>query len=150
MIEVRAGGLDDTRVVDLLRFHLDQMARYSPPGSVHALDIDALRAIGFWTAREGDAVLGCGALKALDADHGELKSMRTAPDHLRRGVAAILLTHIIAAARASGHRRLSLETGSGPAFEPGHALYRRFGFEECGPFGDYRASGFNRFMSRAI
>lgn len=137
----------------MLRAHLDQMHANSPKESVHALDLSGLRGPGirFWTAWRGDALMGCGALKSLDADHGEIKSMRTAPEHLRSGVGAAIVGHILAAARADGMKRLSLETGSGEAFEPAHALYRRFGFTGCAAFGDYRADDpFSRFMSRAL
>ena len=133
----------------LLREHLDGMARHSPPGCVHALDLPALRAddITFWTAWDKMALLGCGALKELDSRHGEVKSMRTAKSHLRRGVAGALLRHIIDQARMRNYSRLSLETGSGEAFVPAAVLYAKFGFEYCGPFGDYRADPFSRFMT---
>jgi putative acetyltransferase len=104
-----------------------------------------------WTAWDGAALLGCGALKALGDGEGEIKSMRTAPAHLRKGVAATLLEHILSVARARSYRRLSLETGTGPAFEPAYAFYRRFGFADCGAFADYRADDpFSRFMSLAL
>jgi putative acetyltransferase len=152
-MEIREGGLDHPAVADLLRLHLAGMAELSPPESVHALDLSGLKAPGvtFWAAWEGSEVLGCGALKALEDGAGEVKSMRTAPAHLRKGVAAALLEHIISTARARGYRRLSLETGTGPAFEPAHAFYRSFGFEDCGAFADYPADDpFSRFMSLAL
>ena len=120
---------------------------------MHALDPAALAVpeISFWTAWDGAALLGCGALKALGGEEGEIKSMRTAPFCLRKGVAATLLAHIISVARARGYRRLSLETGTNPAFEPAIALYRRFGFTDCGPFADYPGDDpFSRFMSRTL
>ncbi|NNF50644.1 MAG: GNAT family N-acetyltransferase [Woeseiaceae bacterium] len=124
----------------------------SPPESVHALDVDALRAPGitFWSAWEGDDILGCGALKELDATHGEIKSMRTASAHLGTGVASRLLQYMIGIARVRGYRRLSLETGTGEAFEPAHQLYLKFGFVECGPFADYTHDPFSRFMTLSI
>jgi putative acetyltransferase len=153
MTEIREGGLDDRQVTALLRLHLAHMHENSPPESVHALDLSGLRRpdVTFWTAWEGDELLGCGALKQLDAGHGEIKSMRTAPERLRRGTGAALVSHILGEARARGYRRLSLETGSGPAFEPAHALYRQFGFTECGSFGDYPEDDpFSRFMTRVL
>lgn len=125
------------------------MADHSPPESIHALDIDGLKApdITFWTLRDGDALLGCIALKELDGDHGEIKSMRTASTYLRKGVGAALLQHVIGEARRRTYLRLSLETGSGPGFEAAHALYRKFGFVECGPFADYDDDPFSRFMT---
>ena len=152
-MEIREGGLEQAAVADLLRLHLAGMAELSPPGSVHALDLSGLRApdVSFWAAWDGSDVLGCGALKALGDDEGEIKSMRTAPAHLRKGVAAALLEHIIAVARQRSYRRLSLETGTGPAFAPAHAFYRRFGFTDCVAFGEYPADDpFSRFMSRAL
>jgi putative acetyltransferase len=151
MMEVRAGGLDDARVIALLELHARSMLASSPKDSCHFLDLSALKApeVTFWSAWEEDELLGCGALKQLDPAHGEIKSMRTAPGHVRRGVAAALLERILETARERGYQRLSLETGSGPTFDAAHALYRRFGFIECSAFGDYRADDpFSRFMTR--
>lgn len=144
--------LDDLRgpeVKALLEAHLETMAEHSPPESRHALDLDALRApeITFWTVWEGSDLLGCGALKVLDRDHGEIKSMHTASAHRGRGIAARLLTHIIDEARRRSYRRLSLETGSMEAFYPAHALYEKFGFVECGPFTGYREDPYSTFMT---
>lgn len=151
-IRVRIGGLDDPRVIQLLHEHLAGMADNSPPESVHALDISGLRAtdVTFWTAWDDHTLLGCGALRELDAAHGEIKSMRTSTPHLGTGVARVLLGHIIDEAERRGYRRLSLETGSGKVFDPAHALYRKFGFDYCGPFADYRDDPFSRFMTRAL
>ncbi len=153
MIEIREDDLGGAEVQALLHLHLGGMAENSPGESVHALGIDALRApdITVWTAWDSGELLGCGALRALDDGHGEIKSMRTAPEHLRKGVASALLDHIVRAAKARGYARLSLETGSGPAFEAAHAFYRHFGFSDCGAFADYPADDpFSRFMSRAL
>lgn len=151
-LEIRAGGLDDPRVIALLHAHLTAMALHSPPESIHALDLSGLRAPGveFWSAWRGGALAGCGALKDLGDGHGEVKSMRTDVAHLRQGVAAAMLVHLMATARARGWRRLSLETGSAAAFAPAHALYARHGFAPCGPFGDYSADPFSIFMTRAL
>jgi len=152
-MEIRAGGLYRPEVVSLLRLHLAELAQLSPPESVHALDLAALTApdISFWTAWENETLLGCAALKALGDREGEIKSMRTAPAHLRKGVASAVLEHIVATARTRGYRRLSLETGAGPGFEAAHAFYRRFGFADCGAFADYPAGDpFSRFMSLAL
>ena len=146
---ITEGGLGEPDVIALLGEHLQGMADHSPPESIHALDIEGLKApdITFWTIRDGKELLGCIALKQLDDKHGEIKSMRTASAHLRRGVAAALLEHLIAEARQRSYERLSLETGSGPGFEAAHALYRKFGFEYCGPFANYREDPFSRFMT---
>ena len=144
--------LTGPEIAALLQAHLDSMHEHSPPGSVHALDLEALRApeISFWTAWDGDQLAGCGALKALDAEHGEIKSMRTHADHVRKGVGAAMLTHIISEARSRGYRRLSLETGSAEAFVPAVSMYRAHGFGFCPPFGAYVEDPFSCFMTLAI
>ena len=148
-MDIRPDGLNDPRVHALLGEHLQDMALHSPPESIHALDLDALRApaISFWTAWRGRDLLGCGALKALGDGHGEIKSMRTARAHLRQGVAAAMLDHLIGEARRRGWRRLSLETGSMAAFAPAHALYARSGFRPCAPFADYAEDPYSQFMT---
>ena len=139
-------------VLALLDEHLADMHAYSPPESVHALDHDELRApdVTFWTAWDGEELLGCGALKELDARHGEIKSMRTSRSQLRKGVAAAILEHIIAVARERSYERLSLETGSGGPFEAALRFYERHGFEYCEPFADYVLDPFSRFMTREL
>ncbi len=136
----------------LLEVHFAGMLANSPPGSCHFLDFDGLNApdVTFWSIWEDDSLMGCGALKRLDPLHGEIKSMRTHADHLRKGVGAAMLRHIIDEAKARGIKRLSLETGSGDAFDAAHALYLRFGFEYCPPFGAYTVDTFSRFMTREI
>lgn len=139
-------------MVALLREHLAGMQANSPPGSVYALDLSGLRdpAIAFFTVWDGDELLGCGALKHLDAATGELKSMRTAARHLRRGAGAAMLEHLLALARRRGYQRVVLETGTGPAFEPAVALYRKYGFVPGAPFGDYVATAFNQFLELSL
>lgn len=136
----------------LLEVHFAGMLANSPAGSCHFLDFDGLNAPGvtFWSIHRGSELAGCGALKMLGAGHGEIKSMRTAEDFLRQGVAARMLDHIIDEARTRDLSRLSLETGSNGAFEPALALYRRYGFEDCEPFADYKPDPFSRFMTRAL
>lgn len=137
----------------LLEAHLRDMHAQSPPGSVHALDVERLQAhdIRFWTARDTDgALLGCAALKLLDAHQGEVKAMRTLPTQRRCGVGSALLAHLIEQARGWGLVRLSLETGAQPAFVPAVTLYERFGFEHCAPFADYRPDPNSVFMTRAL
>jgi putative acetyltransferase len=147
-VNIVEDDLGGPQIADLLRYHLEQMHLNSPPGSVFAFDIDRLRApdVTFWTAWDEGILLGCGAMKQLDPASGELKSMRTAPDHLRKGVAVALLDHIISVARERDYRRVCLETGSGPAFDPALALYRRRGFVDGAAFGDYERTAFNQFL----
>jgi putative acetyltransferase len=144
--------VDDPRraeVTALLRAHLDHARNASPPESVHALDVEALRSpeITFWTAWEGANLLGCGALKELDSSQGEIKSMHTAAQYRGSGVAKRVLAHIVDEARSRAYTRLSLETGSMDAFAPARALYSRFGFILCPPFGDYVLDPNSVFMT---
>lgn len=144
--------LTGPEIADLLRLHLAEAHRNSPPGLAFAFDIDRLRApdVTFWSAWDGDELAGCAALKELAPRHGEVKSMRTAPGHLRKGVATQLIAHLIAESRRRGYVRLSLETGSTPAYEPALALYAHHGFVEGEQFGGYTASDFNRFYHLAL
>ena len=148
MFDIREDDRSGEAVRALLTLHLSGMHANSPPGHVFALDLSGLQAPGVtvWSARRGGAIAGIGALKALGGGQGEIKSMRTHPDHLRHGVAAAVLEHIVGEALRRGLTRLSLETGRGPAFDPALALYRRRGFVSGGAFGDYVASEFNQFM----
>jgi putative acetyltransferase len=151
-MEIKIDDLKGAEICELLREHLRSMRRHSPPESVHALDIEALRQpeITFWTVWENGELLGCGALKELDARHGEIKSMRTASSHRRQGVAKHMLEHIITEARRRGYSRLSLETGSMAVFEPARQLYARFGFTFCAPFADYVEDPNSVFMTREV
>ena len=133
----------------LLRVHVTQARAQTAPGSAHALDLDGLRSpeISFWTMWEDETLLGFGALKRLSADHGEVKSMHTVQAMRRRGAGSAMLRHLIAAARADGMSRLSLETGSWDYFQPAQALYRSHGFVECPPFADYVLDPNSVFMT---
>jgi putative acetyltransferase len=151
-MEIRKDDLSGAATRDLLRLHLAGMHANTPAGHVFALDLSGLTAPGVtvWTAWKDESVCGMAALKQLDAASGEVKSMRTHPDHLRQGVGAALLEHIIGEARARGFRQLSLETGQGPAFEPALALYRHRGFVDGEAFGDYVRSPFNQFLHLSL
>ncbi len=150
--EIRRDDLRGKEIAALIHEHLLDMHETSPPESVHALGLEALRApeITFWSAWQGGDLLGCGALKQLDAQHGEIKSMRTANAHLRKGVASKMLQHILSEAERRTYRRVSLETGSMAAFDAARALYERFGFEYCGPFADYWNDPNSVFMTKEL
>jgi len=147
------GNLDDAQVIELLEHHLRRsLAESGGPQSCHALDRSALRApnVRFWSLWEGAELFAVGALKRLGSDHGEIKSMHTAAAARRRGAAGALLDQLVHAARASGLTRLSLETGAAAYFAPARAFYRRHGFLECPPFGDYRPDPNSVFMTRRL
>ncbi|GAA2206655.1 GNAT family N-acetyltransferase [Nonomuraea monospora] len=147
--------VDDLRGPEIAAFleeHLEEMRAITPPGSVYALDLDALRVpeVTFWSVYDGDQLVGCGAIKRIEGTHGEIKSMRTAYERRRDGIAAQLLTHMLAEAKAMGLTRLSLETGSTEHFARARNLYEKFGFEPCGPFAGYGPDPHSAFMTRAI
>jgi putative acetyltransferase len=149
---IRIDDLSGPEIRALLAEHLEHMHEMSPPESVHALDIDGLRRpdITFWSAWEGAALLGCGALRELDPTQGEIKSMRTSRTHLRRGTARLILAHIVETGRARRYERLNLETGSMDGFVPARRLYESFGFTYCPPFGDYAEDPHSVFMTLTL
>ena len=151
-MEIKIDDLTGPEIYDLLDEHLHSMHSLSPPKSVHALDIEALRKsdITLWTAWEAGELLGCGALKQLNSTHAEIKSMRTATQHVRKGVAKFIVAHIIAVGQSRSYARLSLETGSEEAFEPARRLYSSFGFVECEPFADYLPDPLSTFMTLGL
>ncbi|MDQ0658445.1 GNAT family N-acetyltransferase [Paenibacillus sp. W2I17] len=151
-MEIKVDDLSGVQVKALIAEHLQGMAADSPPESIHALNLDGLKEpeITFWCAWEGDDLLGCGAIKELDPEHAELKSMRTASAHLRKGVARKILAHIMEVATDRGYKRISLETGSMDSFIPARKLYEDFGFEYCEPFADYVLDPNSTFMTKTI
>ncbi|MCR6685720.1 GNAT family N-acetyltransferase [Pseudoxanthomonas sp.] len=151
-MQIVVDPLDGPEIAALLREHLDEMHRISPPESVHAHDLSRLRAadITFWSAWKEGVLLGCAALKELDGWHGEVKSMRTVQAARGRGIGAALLQRLMDEAQARGYRRLSLETGTQVEFAPARALYARFGFVPCGPFAGYVEDPCSTFMTRAL
>jgi putative acetyltransferase len=147
--------VDDLSGPGIARFldeHVQEMRSITPPESKHALDLDGLRKpeITFWSAVDGDTLVGCGAIKRLDAGHAEVKSMRTAPTRKRSGIASVLLEHIITEARGMGFTRLSLETGAAEFFLPARKLYEKFGFDYCQPFADYQPDPYSVFMTKLL
>ena len=151
-MKIEIDDLSRPAIHELLEEHLRNMHELGPPESVHALDIEKLRRpeITFWSAWDGQALLGCGALLELDSRHGEVKSMRTPAARRRTGAGRALLMHIIEVARSRGYERLSLETGSVAAFTPAHRLYESAGFTRTGPFGAYAEDPNSIFMTLAL
>ncbi|MED5503229.1 GNAT family N-acetyltransferase [Vibrio campbellii] len=148
-MNIEVDNLERAEVIALLEEHLQDMYATSPPESVHALDLDRLKApeVTFWTGWREKQLLGCAAIKELDEQHAELKSMRTTPSARGQGVASQLLIHVIDQAKQRGLRRLSLETGSMEFFEPARLLYEKHGFVYCEPFGDYELDPNSQFMT---
>ena len=144
---IREDDLTGAEIVALLELHLAEMHAWSPPCSVHAMPVARLKApdVTFYAAWSGNRLTGCGAIKHLGDNHGELKSMRAHPDFRGKGVGQALLDHLLAIARARGYARVSLETGAPEQFAPAHRLYLANGFVDCGPFADYAEDPFSRF-----
>jgi putative acetyltransferase len=151
-MDIRRDDVRGPEIAALLQEHLRDMHRVSPPESVHALDLESLRQpdITFWTVWDAGSLAGCGALKELDPQHAEIKSMRTASSHRRQGVATQLLEHMLAEAKRRGYTRVSLETGSMEFFLPARAFYASFGFAPCPPFADYRADPNSVIMTKEL
>ncbi|BCL70269.1 N-acetyltransferase [Vibrio nigripulchritudo] len=151
-MEIKIDLLDGQEIVALLNEHLEDMYATSPPESVHALDLDALKKpdITFWSAWDKGVLLGCAALKQLDDTHAEIKSMRTARTARNRGVASQLLKHVLNVAKERNYSRLSLETGSMEFFKPARTLYEKHGFEYCPPFADYQPDPNSEFMTKKL
>ena len=151
-MDIQIDDLSGPHIAALLEEHMQHMHQMSPAECVFALDLSRLRQpeITMWSAWEEGQLLGCGALRQLDAGHGEIKSMRTARAHLRKGVAHAILQHIIAEARQRGYQRLSLETGTHAGFGPAHKLYASVGFQVCGPFADYAIDPHSQFMTLVL
>lgn len=151
-LHIAEDDLSGPEIAALLQLHLDEMHRWSPPESVHAMPIERLHEpdVTFYSAWDGARLAGCGALQKLDAKHGEIKSMRAAPEYRGKGVGRAILLHLLAEARARGYARVSLETGRPDHFLPARRLYEAHGFAECPPFADYRDDPFSVFMTRAL
>lgn len=148
----RVDDLSGEETLGLIRQHLEEMAAMSPPESCHALDVDGLLEAGvtLWSAWDGDALAGCGALKRLDAQRAEIKSMRVSDAYRGRGAGRAILAHLLSQAKAAGYRTLWLETGSGEGFQPALGLYVSAGFVRCAPFGSYVEDPFSTFMTLTV
>lgn len=151
-MQIRLDDLSGLEIKLLLEDHLADMYAASPPESVHALDLTELQqaSISFWTVWDNQQLAGCGAIKELDSTHAEIKSMRTAKDYRGKGVAVLLMQHILQIAKDRGYTRLYLETGPQDFFLPARKLYEKSGFEYCEPFADYELDPYSVFMTRKI
>jgi putative acetyltransferase len=148
-MEIKIDDLSGSEIAEFLEEHIKEMKSVSPPESKHALDLEGLKKpeIIFWTVWDDSCLIGCGAMKELNANHAEIKSMRTTASHRGKGIASMLLQHVLNEARLQGYRRVSLETGSMPFFEPARNLYAKYGFEKCAPFSTYREDPNSVFMT---
>ncbi len=144
--------LSGCEIGQFLEEHIKEMKAVSPPESMHALDLEGLRKpeMTFWSVWDNRILIGCGALKELDAAHAEVKSMRTSSVYRKKGIASMLLKHIINEAKNRGYHRLSLETGSMAFFEPAQKLYLKFGFDYCAPFSEYKEDSNSVFMTKKL
>ena len=152
-MQIKQDNLRGKEIIQLLQEHLDNMIAITPPGSVHALDLDKLRLpeITFWTLwDEKNNLMGCGALKDLGDGTGEIKSMRTKEDHRGKGVASSMLEHIISEAQERSYTHLYLETGAFPAFKPARTLYEKYEFNYSEPFAGYKENSNSVFMKKEL
>jgi putative acetyltransferase len=151
-LDIAEDDLSAEDVRALIALHLSGMHAESPACKVHALPLEKLRQPGvtFYAARAHGALAAIGAIKHLDEAHGELKSMRAAPEWRGKGVGEAMLVHLLGVARARGYARVSLETGRTEAFAPAVALYRKHGFQNCEGFADYVVDDFSQCLTCAI
>ena len=151
-MKIRLDDLNSVKIADFLKEHIREMKAVSPPESKHALDLAGLKQpeITFWTVWDADRIIGCGAIKELSTEQAEIKSMRTKDSYRRKGVASMLLQHILNEAKQRSYHRISLETGSMPFFEPARNLYRKYGFKDCSPFANYKEDPNSVFMAKDL
>jgi putative acetyltransferase len=151
-MEIKIDNLSGSEIAEFLEEHISEMKSVSPPESKHALDLAGLRKpeITFWTVWDNDRLIGCGAIKELDAERAEIKSMRTTASYRGQGIASMLLQHILNEAKLQGYQQISLETGSMPFFEPARNLYEKYGFEYCAPFSTYWEDPNSIFMTKKL
>lgn len=149
---IQQDTLTDGQIEQLITAHIEEMLEHSPPESIHALPLADLKKqdVTVWSVRDGEDLLGCGALKELSSEHGEIKSMRTAALHMRKGVARYMLNHLLQEAKRRGYTRVSLETGTMSFFEPARRLYESVGFYDCPPFGSYQEDPNSLFMTKEL
>ena len=149
---IQQDTLTDGQIERLITAHIEEMKEHSPPESIHALPLADLKKqdVTVWSVRDGEELLGCGALKELSSEHGEIKSMRTAALHMRKGVARCMLNHLLQEAKRRGYTRVSLETGTMSFFEPARRLYESVGFYDCPAFGSYQEDPNSLFMTKEL
>ncbi|TQV87611.1 GNAT family N-acetyltransferase [Aliikangiella coralliicola] len=151
-MKIKIDDLSGREIAELLTEHMEEMHLHSPKESIHALDLHGLRQpeITFWSIWENGELLGCGALNEMNGRHAEIKSMRVTYRHQGKGIANIILEHLLAEAKHRGYQQLSLETGSMDAFNRARKLYEKYGFDYCGPFADYREDPNSVFMTKKL
>ncbi len=146
------GNFKNNEVNILLEKHFKELRSVSPEGSAHVLDIPGLQveSIKFWSLWENEKLIGCGALKFLEKDHGEFKSIRVVDEFRNKGYGAKILEHLINEAKKLNIKMLSLETGSGDFFLPARTLFKKVGFTECSPFAHYKKDPNSCYMNLKI
>tara|TARA_B100001750_G_C15196056_1_gene441232 strand:+ start:205 stop:669 length:465 start_codon:yes stop_codon:yes gene_type:complete len=146
------GNFDNSEVDKLLRKHFIELRSVSPPGSTHVLDIDGLKdpSIKFWSLWENEKIVGCGALKFLNENHGEFKSIRVVDQYRRKGYGQKIITHLIGEAKKLNIEKISIETGSGKFFKSARKLFKKFGFKKCEPFAHYKIDSNSCYMNLEI
>ena len=152
MLKSIEGNFDHPEVNELLKKHFIELRAASPEGSAHVLDIPGLKipSIKFWSLWENDKLMGCGALKFLDKDHGEFKSIRVHNDYRNRGNGIKVIKHLIKEAKKLNIKRISIETGAGKFFEPARKLFQKCDFKPCEPFAHYKKDINSLYLTKLI
>ena len=152
MLKSIEGNFDHPEVNELLKKHFVELRAASPEGSTHVLDIPGLRipSIKFWSLWENDKLMGCGALKFLDKDHGEFKSIRVHNDYRNKGNGIKVIKHLIEEAKKLNIKRISIETGAGKFFEPARRLFQKCNFKPCEPFAHYKKDINSLYLTKLI
>ena len=152
MISSIEGNFEDNEVHKLLTKHFIELRAASPKGSTHVLDIPGLKvdSIKFWSLWENGKLVGCGALKILDIDHGEFKSIRVHDDFRKKGYGTKIIENLINKARGLNIKRLSIETGAGQFFKPARKLFEKCQFQPCKPFAHYKEDKNSIYLTKLI
>ena len=152
MLKSIEGNFDNSEVNELLKKHFIELRAASPEGSAHVLDIPGLRvnSIKFWSLWDDKKLIGCGALKFINKEHGEFKSIRIHDDFRKKGLGTEVINHLISEAKKLKIKRLSIETGAGDFFIPARKLFKKAGFTPCKPFAHYKEDVNSVYLTKLI